>query len=62
MICRRYPGYGCSGYGIRVMDKSDNVISISNQNNEKAMKRMTIFDFYFKKKYNNQTFLTDRQR
>ena len=30
MICRRYPGYGCSGYGIRVMEKSDNVIILSN--------------------------------
>lgn len=49
MICRRYPGYGCSGYGIRVMEKSDNVIILSNTNDEKTMIQMTIFEFLFQK-------------
>ena len=49
MICRRYPGYGCSGYGIRVMEKSDNVIILSNTNDEKTMIPMTIFEFLFQK-------------
>ena len=48
MICRRHPGYECSGYGIRVMEKSDNVIILSNKNDE-AMIPMTIFKFLFQK-------------
>ena len=49
MICRRHPGYGCSGYGIRVTEKSDNLIILSNTNDEKTMIPMTIFEFLFQK-------------